>query len=96
MSKFSKPGARTPAAPSAADIERVIGGAESDDGRHPQRRTGGGASTHPTPPGDNVKFLMTIGSELAARTDRVRDRLGLSRVALVRLALSRFLDQEGG
>lgn len=86
MSKFAKPG-RAGGEPTAAEIDRIIGGADAVDDRR---------ADNPAPDGGEVRFTMTLDAELGARVDRARKRAGgLSRLAWLRLAAAEKLERDG-
>ena len=83
MGKFARP-----TKPTQADIERVIQGADAADGRQ---------SDKPTAVEGEVRFTMTVPTDMAAEVDVARKRLGnINRLAWIRLAMREKLDRDAG
>lgn len=85
-SKFSRPSRQ---APTQADIDRVIGAAETRDGP---------GSTSPTPSevGAESRFTMVLPADMAERVDKARRGAGrMARLAWIRLAIAEKLNRDG-
>jgi hypothetical protein len=87
MSKFSKP---KPATVTQDDIDRVIEGADAVDDRRAEKKPAA------EPDQEDVRFTMTMASDMASRVDRARKAAGgMTRLSWIRLAVAEKLARDG-
>ncbi len=88
-SKFSRPSRQQP---TQADIDRVIGAAETRDGPS----SAAAAAEASQEPAAESRFTMVLSADMAERVDKARKGAGgMARLAWIRLAIAEKLNRDG-